>query len=182
MVIPGVGNKYHLSFLVKDYLNESPQQPEMECNATVTYHADKKTPPDVTYTLKPEPQNCTASKDQEFYQRMLKAKQPLEEEDIPDTFGNVAPDMEPVWHLGVAATSFVKWKYSTEETLFSMTVIQSVKQLMREDKLELHYHMLIHDMVSEEMIPWLIEMTWSPSEGVKIKNEKRLPKKYEETN
>lgn len=36
--------------------------------------------------------------------------------------------MEPVWNLGIAAAGFVKWKNSTEETLFAMTVIDKVEQ------------------------------------------------------
>ncbi|PIO23789.1 hypothetical protein AB205_0221200, partial [Aquarana catesbeiana] len=104
------------------------QQPEIMCTAEVLYYSDKNCPPDVKFTLQTKPENYTATQDQEFYTKMKNNKEPLVAENIPDKFGNVAPDMEPVWNLGIAAAGFVKWKNSTEETLFAMTVIDKVEQ------------------------------------------------------
>ncbi|XP_075717665.1 latexin [Rhinoderma darwinii] len=173
--IVGVGNKYYLEFVVKDALNE---QPAMNCTAEVLYYTDKQqNAPNVTYTLQAEPQNYTAAKDKEFYKRIKTRCEPLVAEDIPDKFGNIAPDMEPILHLALAACGFVKWQNSTEETFYRMAVINSVKQLIRDDAaLEFHYRMLIHEMVSQEMVPWLIEILWDPSEGLRVKNQQRLPK------
>ncbi|XP_018409483.1 PREDICTED: latexin [Nanorana parkeri] len=174
--IAGVGNKYHLTFPIKDFLNE---QPEIMCTAEVLYYSDKNCPPDVKFTLQTQPQNSTATKDQAFYSRMMNNKEPLVAEDIPDKFGNVAPDMEPVWNLGIAAAGFIKSKNATEETLFAMTVIKKVTQVMKDNTaLELHYDLLIHEMVSQEMIPWRNEITWNPSGGLKIISQQRLPKSH----
>ncbi|XP_077344206.1 latexin [Lithobates pipiens] len=173
--IAGVGNKYHLTFSIKDTINK---QPEIICTAEVLYCSDKTSPPDVKFTLQPNPENYTATKDQEFYTKMKNNKKPLVAENIPDKFGNVASDMEPIWNLAIAAAGFVKWKYSTEETLFAMTVIDKVEQQMRDDALELLYNLQIHEMVTQEMISWQIEVTWNPSKGVKIKKQKRLPKRF----
>ncbi|XP_073482201.1 latexin [Aquarana catesbeiana] len=172
--IAGMGNKYHLTFSIKDTVNK---QPEIMCTAEVLYYSDKNCPPDVKFTLQTKPENYTATQDQEFYTKMKNNKEPLVAENIPDKFGNVAPDMEPVWNLGIAAAGFVKWKNSTEETLFAMTVIDKVEQQIKDDALKLLYNLQIHEMVTQEMISWQIEVTWNPSEGLKIKNQKRLPKR-----
>ncbi|CAI9547167.1 unnamed protein product [Staurois parvus] len=178
--IAGVGNKYHLTFSIKDTLNK---EPEIKSTAEVLYYSDKSCPPDVKFTLQTKPRNSTAAKDLEFYTRMINNKQPLVAEELPDKFGNVAPDMEPVRNLGIAAAGFVKWKNATEGTLYSMTVIKKVEQQMRDDTaLEFHYSLLIHEMVTQEMIPFQMEVTWNPTEGLKIKNQKRLPKSNSEEN
>lgn len=174
--ISGVGNKYHLTFTIQDYINELP---EIMCTAEVLYYSDKKSPPDVKFTLQSKPQNYTATKDQEFHGRMKNNKEPLVAEDIPDKFGNVAPDMEPVRNLAIAAAGFLKWKNATEETSYSMTVIKKVEQVVREDtELELLYDLLIHEIVSQEMTAWKADITWNPSEGLKIKKQQQLPKKH----
>ncbi|KAM5164619.1 latexin [Mantella aurantiaca] len=178
--IAGVGNKYHLTLTIKDSVNE---KPEITCTTEVLYYSDKNSPADVKFTLQTKPKNYTAPKDQEFYTTMMNNKEPLVAVDIPDKFGNVEPHMEPVWHLGIAAAGYVKWKNATEDTLFAMTVIKKVEQLMTDaTALELHYDLLIHEMVTQEMIPWRIEIKWTPSEGLKIIDQKRLPKSHSEEN
>ncbi|XP_072264131.1 latexin [Pyxicephalus adspersus] len=172
-IIAGVGNKYHLAFSIKDSINE---QPEIPCTVEVLYYSDKNNTPDVKYNLKTTPENYTAAKDQDFYSRMMNNKKPLIAEDIPDKFGAVTPEMEPVWNLAIAAAGLAKWKNATEETLFAMTIIKKVEQLITSNALELNYDLLIHDMVSQEVIPWRIEVKWDPSGGLKVKNHKRLPK------
>lgn len=173
--IKGVGNKYHLKFAIKDALNE---QPPINCSAEVLYHTNnQQMAPNVTYTLQPEPQNYTAAKDKEFYTKIKSRSEPLVAEDIPDKFGNISPDMEPIRNLALAACGFVKWQSSTEETFYRMAVIKSVKQVISDKAaLQFHYNMLIHEMVSQEMVPWLIEVEWDPTEGLRVKNHKRLPK------
>lgn len=173
--VAGEGNKYYLKFAIKDVLNE---QPPISCSAEVLYYTNnQQTAPNVTYTLQTEPTNYTAAKDKEFYNKMKSRSEPLVAKDIPDNFGNIPPDMEPIRNLALAACGFVKWQNSTEETFYRMAVIKSVKQVIRGDSaLEFHYNMLIHEMVSQEMVPWLIEAKWDPSEGLRVTNQQRLPK------
>ncbi|XP_077146787.1 latexin-like [Ranitomeya variabilis] len=171
--IPGLGNKYYLKFSIQDALNK---EEAIKCTAEVLYYTNKQTAPDVTYRLQPEPPNYTAAKDNAFYSRIRSRSEPLVAVDIPDKFGNIAPDMEPIWHLALASCSFVKWQNSTEETLYSMVVINKVTEVKRDDAaLEFHYEVLIHQMVTQEMKPWLIESVWDPTEGLRIKNQQRMP-------
>uniref|UniRef100_A0A8C5PL49 Retinoic acid receptor responder 1 n=1 Tax=Leptobrachium leishanense TaxID=445787 RepID=A0A8C5PL49_9ANUR len=174
-IIEGVGDKYHLTFSMKDYLNE---RPPINCTASVLYYlSEKRQAPDVTFQLQPQPENYTQDKDIEFYNNMYRMSPPLEAQDIPDKFGNVKPELEPVLHLALVACDDVKWQHSTENTFFSMAVIKSVKQLKTEKKaLQFHLNMLIHDIVSQEMIPWKIDILWDPCQGLKVEYEERLPK------
>ncbi|KAG8445246.1 hypothetical protein GDO86_010141 [Hymenochirus boettgeri] len=173
--IARVGNKYSLSFSMEDFINN---KSIFNCNADVIYYlTEKHTAPSVTFTFQTELQHNTEDKDKEFYNRIRSQDQLLMAEDIPDKFGNVSSDMEPIWHLALAACGYVKWQNSTEETNFKMAIIKSVKQQKREDDiLEFHFLMLIHDMVSQEMIPWEIDTLWDPLGGLKIPKQVRLPK------
>ncbi|XP_069583535.1 latexin-like [Ranitomeya imitator] len=171
--IPGLGNKYYLKFSIQDALNK---EGAIKCTAEVLYYTNKQTAPDVTYRLQPEPPNYTAAKDNTFYSRIRSHSEPLVAVDIPDSFGNIEPDMEPIRHLALASCAFVKWQNSTEETLYSMVVINKVTEVKRDDAaLEFHYEVLIHQMVTQEMEPWLIESVWDPTEGLRIKKQQRMP-------
>ncbi|KAM3930787.1 latexin [Leptodactylus fuscus] len=172
--IEGEGNTYHLEFQIKDVLNEKPPIP---CTADVLYYTNKNTAPKVTYNLQTKPENYTAAQDKTFYNRMKGLTEPLTAGEIPDNFGTVAPDMKPILHLAQAACGLVKCENSTEETFYRMTVIKRVQQVIRDAAaVELHFHMLIHENVSQEMESWFIEVLWDPSEGLRVKNYHRLPK------
>ncbi|XP_075426686.1 latexin [Ascaphus truei] len=174
--IAGVGRKYHLVFSIKDSLNDGAA---VTCTAEVLYHTNgQNAAPEVSFIPDSSLEKDTQDRDEEFYNTMNSLKEPLVAQDIPDKFGNVAPEMMPILHLALVACGYVKWQNSTEGTLYSMAVIQSVKQLKREDAaLELHYVMLIHEMVSQEMIPWQLDILWDPTEGLKIIQQVRLPHK-----
>ncbi|XP_063298652.1 latexin [Pelobates fuscus] len=173
--IPGVGNKYYLSFVVADFLNE---QPDIKCTAEVLYYLrEQNKAPNVSFTLEREIGNYVQDKDIAFYNKMKNISQPLVAQDIPDKFGNVSPEMEPVLHLALVACGHVKWQHSTEDTYYRMSIIKSVRQLKREDNtLEFHYIMLIHEMVTQEIITWEIHILWDPTQGLKIEKEVILPK------
>lgn len=47
-----------------------------------------------------------------------------------DSHGNLEPDMEPFWHLGIVAASFVMLKESTENTLYNVAQVANVTQLV----------------------------------------------------
>ncbi|OCT80846.1 hypothetical protein XELAEV_18027657mg [Xenopus laevis] len=173
--IAGVGNKYSLTFSIEDVLND---KHIINCTAEVLYYlSDQHTAPNVTFTLQTELQGNVEDKNEEFYNKIRSLTQPLVAQDIPDKFGNVPAELEPVRHLALAACGFVKWQNSTENTFYRMAVIKSVKQQKREDRaLEFHFDMLIHEMVSQEMVAWQMDILWDPSEGLKIVKQACLPK------
>ncbi|XP_069831379.1 latexin-like [Dendropsophus ebraccatus] len=173
--IEGVGNKYRLEFPIQDALNK--QEP-IKCTAEVLYYTNnQQSAPNVTYKLEREPENYTADKDTEFYNKMKSRSEPLVGGEVPDKFGNIEPDIEPILHLAQAACGYVKWQNSTEQTHFLMTIIKSFEQVIREDAaLEFNCQMLIHDMVSQEILPWSVDILWDPSGGTRVKNHQRLPK------
>lgn len=40
------------------------------------------------------------------------------------------PDMKPLWHLGIVASSFVMLNESTEDTLYNMAQVADITQLV----------------------------------------------------
>lgn len=50
---------------------------------------------------------------------------------LPDSSGNVPPQMKPVHHLAWVACGYVMWQNSTEDTWYKMAQIQTVKQVVR---------------------------------------------------
>lgn len=48
-----------------------------------------------------------------------------------DSYGHIAPEMKPLWHLGAAAASFVMLKESNESTLYNMAQVANITQLVR---------------------------------------------------
>ncbi|OCT78669.1 latexin [Xenopus laevis] len=173
--IAGVGNKYSLTFSIEDVLND---KHIINCTAEVLHYlSEQHTAPNVTFTLQTELQGNVEDKDKEFYNKIRSLTQLLVAHDIPDKFGNVPAELEPIRNLALAACGFVKWQNSTENTFYRMAVIKSVRQQKREDvALEFHFDMLIHEMVSQEMVPWQMDVLWDPSGGLKIVRQVRLPK------
>lgn len=47
-----------------------------------------------------------------------------------DSYGHIAPEMKPLWHLGAAAASFIMLKESNESTLYNMAQVANVTQLV----------------------------------------------------
>ncbi|XP_053566069.1 latexin isoform X2 [Bombina bombina] len=168
----------HRLFGMQDVTSASREGETVNCTAEILYHLQgQNTAPNVSFTLQKELKNDTEGRDKTFYERLRKLEEPLVAQEIPDKFGNVAPEMEPVHHLALVAAAYVKWQNSTENTFFRMAVIKSVKQVKREDAfLEFHLVMLIHEMVTQEMIPWEINILWNPTEGLKIVKDVQLPK------
>ncbi|KAM8954483.1 latexin-like [Pelodytes ibericus] len=176
--IAGVGNTYILTFSITDHVND---QPDITTTAEVQYYLSAQhKAPNVIFKLQRELEDHTGAQDNAFYNRMKNLAPPLEAQDIPDKQGNVTPEMTPVLNLALAASGYVKWQNSTEETDYRMAVIKSVKQLKRKDTaLEFQYNMLIHEMVTQEMVPWQINVLWDPQHGLKVEKQVRLPKSHQ---
>ncbi|XP_066475735.1 latexin-like [Tiliqua scincoides] len=173
--IPRVGHKYRLKFSMEEVLQkDSP----VNCTAEILYHhGEPHVTPEVHYTVEGEFGKNTEQLDNKIYNRIKNLPEPIEGQNIPDSYGNVPEEMEPIRHLGIAACGYVMWQNSTEDTWYNVAQIQSVKQVKRnDDYLEFSYVILIHDIVSQEIIPWHIQVLWHPQQGVKVTRNSRQPK------
>uniref|UniRef100_H3AWZ7 Latexin n=1 Tax=Latimeria chalumnae TaxID=7897 RepID=H3AWZ7_LATCH len=173
--IPGVGNKYHIQFSVKDAVTE---QNAGSCSAEVLYQTGHRSAPDVKIEIQGTFGRHTQEEDEEFYLKMKNRQEPLVGQDIPDSFGNVSAEMKPIWTLAIVGSSYIMWQNSTENTLYNMAQVKSVKQVKRndDDALEFEYTVLLHELISQEIIPWQMKVFWHPKEGIKVE-EQVLPHK-----
>ncbi|XP_074261661.1 latexin isoform X2 [Saimiri boliviensis] len=161
--IPGRGHKYHLKFAIEEIIQKG-----------------QETVPEVNFTFEGETGKNPDEEDNAFYQRLKSMKEPLEAQNIPDNFGNVPPEMMLVLHLAWVACGYVIWQNSTEDTWYKMVKIQTVKEVQRNDDfIELDYTILLHDIASQEIIPWQMQVLWHPQYGTKVKHNSRLPKEVQ---
>ncbi|XP_077204699.1 latexin-like isoform X2 [Paroedura picta] len=174
--IAGVGHKYRLKFSIAEIL---PQDSPVNCTAEILYHhGDQHVAPEVHYTVEGEFGKNTEQVDNEFYNRIKNLSELLEAQNIPDSHGNITAEMEPVRNLAQVACGYVIWQNSTEDTWYNMVQVESVKQVKRnDDYLEFSYVVVIHDIVSQEVIPWHMQVLWHPQHGVKVIRNSRQPKR-----
>ncbi|NXK89705.1 LXN protein, partial [Formicarius rufipectus] len=171
--IEGVGHKYHLELELEDDLDKDTT---VNCTAEVLYHlGNKNTAPDVQVTLEGELKS-TEEADHMFYTRIRSLEKELVAENIPDSHGHVAPELEPIHLLAWAASGYIIWQNSTENTQLQLAQITQVKQVKRSDEyLQFDYVVLLHDMVSQEIIPWEMTVLWHPRDGVQVTRDSRQP-------
>ncbi|KFZ51669.1 Latexin, partial [Podiceps cristatus] len=164
--INDVGHKYYLELVLEDVLDKDST---VICTAEVLYHlGNKNIAPSVKFTIEGELKN-TAEADNIFYNRIRSLEEELVAENIPDSHGNVSPEMEPIRLLAWVASGYVIWQNSTENTKFQLAQIKHVKQVKRSDEyLEFDYLVLLHEMVSQEIIPWQMTVLWHPQHGVQV--------------
>ncbi|NWS68133.1 LXN protein, partial [Crotophaga sulcirostris] len=176
--IDDVGRKYHLELVLENTLEKDST---VNCTAEVLYHlSNKNLAPDVHFTIDGELKN-TDEADKIFYNRVKSLKKELVAENIPDSHGHVSPEMEPIHLLAWAASGYVIWQNSTENTNFHLAQIKHVKQVKRSDEyLEFDYMILLHEMVSQEIIPWQMTVLWHPQHGVQVTQDSRQPKHAQE--
>uniref|UniRef100_A0A8B9RY18 Latexin n=1 Tax=Accipiter nisus TaxID=211598 RepID=A0A8B9RY18_9AVES len=158
-----------------NYLKKKPIT--VNCTAEVLYHlGNKNIAPDVQFTIEGELKN-TDEADNIFYSRIKSLEKELVAENIPDSHGHVSPEMEPIRLLAWVASGYVMWQNSTENTKFQLAQIKHVKQVKRSDEyLEFDYMILLHEMVSQEIIPWQMTVLWHPQHGVQVTQDSRQPK------
>nr|XP_056705865.1 latexin [Euleptes europaea] len=174
--VAGVGHKYRIKFSMAEILQkDSP----VNCTAEILYHhGDPHVAPEVHYTVEGEFGKNTEQVDNEFYNRIKNLSETLEAQNVPDSHGNITAEMEPVRNLAQVACGYVIWQNSTEDTWYNMVQVESVKQVKRNDEyLEFSYVVLIHDIVSQEIIPWHMQVLWHPQHGVKVIRNSRQPKR-----
>ncbi|KAK3513491.1 hypothetical protein QTP70_015500 [Hemibagrus guttatus] len=169
------GMKYFLEFSVKDIVGESS---EGRCSAEVLYpRGETQHPPQVQCSCDGLPRVNTSDKEQAFYQQYSANSNAVTVNNLPDSHGHMEPDMVPFWHLGCLAASFVMLNESNENTLYNMAQVSKLKQLKSEDdQLNFEYEVLLHEMVSQEIIRWKLLITWSPAKSVKVLESVLLPR------
>ncbi|XP_030072771.1 latexin [Microcaecilia unicolor] len=175
--IEGVGHKYYLRFPITDKLGKE----IVNCTAEVLYYlSDPPRTPEVNVVFDKELTKDTEAEDNEFYNKMKSQRTPIKAHTIPDNYGNVPPELEPVRYLAWNACGYVIWQNSTEDTLYSMARIETVQQVKRDDGfIEFNFKVLLHDFISQEMIPWQLQVLWQPENGTIVKQNSRLPRAWE---
>ncbi|XP_030430347.1 latexin [Gopherus evgoodei] len=177
--IPDVGHKYHLKFSLEDILHKDNA---INCTAEILYLlSNQRTAPQVHFTVEGEFGKNTDEADNKFYNRIKSLQEPLVAQNIPDNYGNTSPEMEPISHLARVACGYIIWQNSTENTLYNLIQIRDVRQVKRnDDYLEFDYTVLLHDIVSQEIIPWQMQVLWHPQHGVKVIKNSCQPKHAEQ--
>ncbi|XP_013917964.1 PREDICTED: latexin [Thamnophis sirtalis] len=173
--IPGSGHKYRLKFEVKESIENGTYQ---DCTAEILYHlGDTPVAPEIHYTMERAFKTHSTEADNLFYSRIQHLTEPLETRNIPDNVGNMPEEMKPIFNLAKVASGYIVWQNSTENTLYNMIQIKNVKQVKRnDDYLEFSYEVLFHDIVSQETIPWHMQVLWHPQHGVKVTQNSRQSK------
>ncbi|KAG9278531.1 latexin isoform X2 [Astyanax mexicanus] len=169
------GMKYLLEISVKDSLNKSS---EKLCSAEVVYpRGETQQPPKVQISCAASLQLNTSAEEEDFYKRYSAADSAVSGKDIPDSYGHVDPEMVPFWKLAGVASTFIMLNESNENTLYNLAQVAKITQLESQNgQLRLEYVVLLHDMISQEIIRWKMLVSWSPAEGVKVSDTQLLPK------
>ncbi|XP_035872519.1 latexin-like [Phyllostomus discolor] len=159
--IPGLGRKYCCKFSVEEIIQK---QVTVNYTAEVLYlPVGQDTAPEVSFTSEGETGKNPDEEDNTFYQKLKSIKEPLEAQNIPDSFENISSETKPVWHLAWVACGYIIWQNSSENTWYKMVKIQTAKQVQRNDDfIELDYTILLHDIASQETIPWQMQVLWHP--------------------
>ncbi|KAM7399247.1 hypothetical protein PAMP_018533 [Pampus punctatissimus] len=167
------GRKYRMEISVKEMFGNTVEK----CSAEVLFpRGEQQGSPKVQTSCEELLKINTKSQEEALYQQYKTRHSLLSAQNLPDSYGHIEPDMTPFWCLGALASSFVMLAESTEETLYNMAQVTNITQLATEDdRLKFDYHILLHDVVSQEIIPWNLLITWSPPEGVKVLQMKQLP-------
>ncbi|NXK35059.1 OCX32 protein, partial [Piprites chloris] len=166
--IPDLGHKYYLQFPPPPYRTG---ENAGSCLATVLYPR-KKSPPVVSIRCShTKDKNEIQEENNRLYQRIRQQTKPITGSNIPDSYGNIEPALEPAWALAVAGSSFIMWEKSTEDPPPPLAQVKSVKQWMRKDDfIEFDYTVLLHEMPTQEMISCHMRLTWLPGHPLKVKH------------
>lgn len=171
------GRNYKLQLSVQEVITNTTE----ECAAEVLFpRGEGQRSAQVQASCKELLNINTKEQDEALYQQYKTNQSLLTAQNLPDSYGHIEPDMQPLWHLCIVASSFVMLNESTENTLYNMAQVANVTQLPSEnDQLKFDCHTLLHDMVSQEIIHWKLLFIWSPAEGVKVQEMERLPHCHE---
>ncbi|KAK9520928.1 hypothetical protein VZT92_020784 [Zoarces viviparus] len=167
------GRKYQLEISVQEIISNTTEN----CSAEVLFlRGDQQHSPQVQVSCAELLKSNTAAQEEALFQKYKMNQSLLSAQNLPDSYGHIEPDNKPLWHLGIVASSSVMLKESTENTLFNMAQVAHITQLATEnEQLKFDCHILLHEMVSQEIIHWKLLFTWSPPEGVKVLQMEQLP-------
>nr|XP_020480133.1 latexin [Monopterus albus] len=168
------GRKYQLDVSVEELLSNTTEK----VSAEVFFpRGQNQSSPQVQASCEELLKISTKEQEEALYQKYKTNQSLLSTQHLPDSHGHMEPDMKPFWHLGIIASSYIMLNESTENTLYNMAQVANVTQLATEnDQLKFEYQILLHDVVSQEIIRWKLLFTWTPSEGVKVLQTEKLPR------
>lgn len=169
------GNKYHLEISLKEVVSNTDLGP---CSAEVLFSGEQdQRAPQVQCSCEGLKKLDTKAEEEALFQKLNSSDSLLSGSNIPDSYGHVAPEMKPMWKLGAAAASFVMLNESNEGTLYNMAQVANFTQLETEnDQLRFKYHILLHEMITQEILHWKLLATWSPAGGVSVSQTELQPK------
>ncbi|XP_062409224.1 latexin [Sardina pilchardus] len=161
------GKKYRLQISLKESISNTDLG---QCSAEVLFSGEQEQrAPQVQCSCEGLAKLNTRAEEDALFQRLNTSTSPLSGGNIPDSYGHVDPEMKPMWRLGAAAASFVMLRESNESTLYNMAQVANFTQLETEnDQLRFKYHILLHDMISQEILHWKLLVAWSPAGGVSV--------------
>ncbi|XP_061916257.1 latexin-like isoform X1 [Entelurus aequoreus] len=171
--VPDSGRKYQLELSIQEMVHNT----TVACAAEVLFPRQEESEhsPQVQLSCEEILKINTSAQEESLYQQ-YKLNHNLSTQNLPDSNGHVEEDQEPFWHLGRVASSFIMLAESSENTLYNMAQVANLTQMATENnQLKFDYHVLLHDMVSQEIIPWKLVVTWSPSAGVKVQKMEKSP-------
>ncbi|NXY10377.1 OCX32 protein, partial [Pteruthius melanotis] len=166
--IPESGHKYYLQFSTEDYRTG---EDAGSCLATVLYPKTKSPPVVSIKCSRTKDKNEIREEDNRLYQRIRHQTKPITGKNIPDSYGNIEPALEPVWALAVAASSSIMWEKSTEALGYFLAQVKAVKQWIRKDDfIEFDFTVLLHEIPTQEIISCHLRLTWLPGLPMKVKH------------
>ncbi|KAK4820107.1 hypothetical protein QYF61_019164 [Mycteria americana] len=161
------GHKYYLQFTTEDYKTG---ENAGSCLATVLYSKTKSSPVVNIKCVHTKDQKQIQEEDNRLYQKLRHQTKPIIGNNIPDSYGNIEPALEPAWALAVAGSSYIMWEKSTENLGYFMAQVKSVKQWIRKDDfIEFDYTVLLHEIPTQEIISCHMRLTWLPGHPLKVK-------------
>ncbi|XP_063061739.1 latexin isoform X2 [Engraulis encrasicolus] len=170
-----IGKKYHLELSLKEFVSDTDLG---QCSAEVLFSGPQEgKAPQVQCSCEGLKKLDTRAEEEALFQRLNTSGSLLSGSNIPDSYGHMTPEMTPMWHLGGVASSFIMLRESSEDTLYNMAQIANVTQLETENnQLRFNFYVLLHDMISQEILHWKLLATWSPAGGVSVSQTVQHPK------
>ncbi|XP_068601265.1 latexin isoform X2 [Brachionichthys hirsutus] len=172
--VPDAGRKYQLDISIQEIMSNAME----ECSAEVLFpRGEQPGSAEVRASCEELLKINSTTQDEAFYQQHKNNQTLVSAQYLPDSYGHITPGMEPLRTLGTVASSFIMLNQSSENTLYNIAQVANLTQLQSTEnsQLKFQYHVLLHDMVSQEIINWKLLFTWSPAEGVKIQQMEQLP-------
>ncbi|KAM8902831.1 latexin isoform 2-T2 [Spinachia spinachia] len=168
------GRKYQLEISVQEIINNTTEK----CSAEVLFAgAAAQRSSQVQVSCEEHLKISTEAQEEALFQKYQMNKSLQSVQNLPDSYGHIEPDNQPLWHLGTVASSSVMLNESTENTLYNMAQVASITQLASDNQqLKFDCRVLLHEMVSQEIIHWKLLFTWSPPDGVKVLQMEKLPR------